>query len=126
MKKLSEYKDEESLDLLADLLEPCTDLFSDKALVAVIRSETKLKAIKYAIKNHKKEVVEIMAILNGVPVEEFHYNVFTLPMMVLEVFNDKDLTDFLLQQGKMASVMPSGSVTENTEESGKQNTSSTT
>lgn len=126
MKKLSEYKDEESLDLLADLLEPCTDLFSDEALVAVIRKETKLKAIKYAIKNHKKEVVEIMAILNGVPVEEFHYNLFTLPMMVLEVFNDRDLTDFLLQQAKMDSESRFGFATENTEEGGKSDTSSTT
>lgn len=126
MKKLSEYKDEESLDLLADLLEPCTELFSDKALVAVIRKETRIKAIQYAIKNHKKEVVEIMAILNGVPAKDFHYNVFTLPMMVLEVFNDKDLTDFLLQQGKMASESHFGSVTENTEEEEKQDTSSIT
>ena len=126
MKKLSEYKDDDALDLLAELLEPCTELFADNALVSVIRSETKMKAIKYAIKNHKKEVVEIMAILNEKPVEEFHYNVFTLPMMVLEVFNDKDLTDFLLQQGRMGSENSSGSVTENTEEGGKSDTSSTT
>lgn len=114
MKKLSEYKDDEALDLLAEMLEPCVEVFSDKELVTLIRTDTKMKAIQYAIKHHKREIVEIMAILNGVPVENFHYNVFTLPKMIVEVLNDKDLVDFFHSQGQMASQNDFGSATENT------------
>lgn len=116
MRKISEYKDEEALDLLADLLEPCIELFSDKALWNAIKSESRIKAVSIAIKNHKQSVVQIMAILHGVPVEEFHYNVITLPKMVLEVLNDKDLLDFFKSQGENAVETHSGSVTENTED----------
>ncbi len=116
MKKLSEYKDEEALDLLADLLEPCIELFSDKALWDAIQKDSRIKAVSMAIKNHKESVVQIMATLNGVPVEKFHYNVITLPKMVLEVLNDKELLGFFKSQGENAVETLSGSVTENTED----------
>ena len=116
MKKLSEFKDEEALDLLADLLDPCAEIFSDKELVGLIRSGERIKAVSKAIKEYKTEVVEIMAALEGVKVEDYHYNVFTLPKMVLNVINDKDLLDFFKSQGESDSENHSGSVTENTEE----------
>ena len=115
MKKLSEYKDDEALDLLADLLEPCIEMFADKELAALIRSNNKIKAVSHAIKEHKKEVVQIMARLNGKEVKDFHYNVITLPKMVLEVLNDKELLDFFSQQGENGVETLSGSVTENIE-----------
>ena len=116
MKKLSEYKDDEALDLLADLLEPCVDLFGNEDMIKVIRTKSRIEAVTYAIKNHKAEVVKIMAILNGTTVEDFHYTIFTLPMMVVEVLNDKELLGFFKSQSETAQETVSGSVTENTEE----------
>ena len=115
MKKLSEYKDDEALDLLADILDPCAEIFADKELVKCIRANERSKAVKMAIKDHRKDVVAIMARLHGVEVEEFHYNLFTLPMMLLSVLNDKDLLDFFSSQGEKVVEIPSGSVTEITE-----------
>jgi hypothetical protein len=41
------------------------------------------EAIKYACKNHQKEVIEIAAVLSGKPVDEFVVNPFTLPITLL-------------------------------------------
>ena len=116
MRKLSEYKDEEALDLLADILDPVCEIFVDKAVITPLQSGNKVKAVSVAIKNHKKEVVEIMATLNGVEVKDFHYNIVTLPKMVLEILNDKDLLDFFSSQGEEVTKTPFGSVTEATED----------
>ena len=118
MKKLSEYKDEDALDLLADLLEPSIDIFSDKELGKLIMNGNKVKAASLAIKNHKEAVVAVMARLNEKEVKDFHYNVITLPKMVLEVLNDKELLDFFKSQGENGVETLSGSVTANTEDEG--------
>lgn len=119
MKKLSEYKDEEALDLLAELIEPAGDIFSDKEVVTQIRSKNKMAAISLAIKNHKKSVIEIMAVLDGVPVREFHCNILTLPGQLVEILNDEDLWDFFVSQGLMEEQTPSGSAMGTTEEEEK-------
>lgn len=115
MKKLSEYKDEEALDLLADLLEPAETIFSDKDVQSA-NSKSMWKAVKVAIKKHKKEVMEIMATLDGVPVEDLHINVLSLPIKVMEVISDKDLVNFFVSQSQNMESTSSGSVTENTSE----------
>ena len=45
MKKLSEYKDEEALDLLADIIEPVAFIFSDSEFIETLQ-ENKLAAIE--------------------------------------------------------------------------------
>lgn len=112
MKKLSEYRDEDALELLADLIEPAETIFSDKDVQSA-NSESMWKAVKVAIKKHKKEVMEIMAILDGIPVEELHINVLSLPIKVMEVISDKDLVNFFVLQSQNMESTSSGSVTEN-------------
>ena len=115
MKKLSEYKDEEALDLLADLIEPSEAVFGDKDVLNAY-GDSMWKAVKVAIKKHKKEVMEIMAILDGIPVEDLHINVLSLPIKVMEVISDKDLVNFFVSQSQNMESTSSGSVTENTSE----------
>ena len=117
MKKISEYKDEEALDLLADLIDPFTTIIADEKVREAIRKKDRAKGIKYAIKNNKKAVMECMALLNGVPVEEFHCNVLTLPLIVTRVLNDKELLGFFsqLSEGAVDSEAPFGSPMENSE-----------
>ena len=123
MKKLSEYKDEEALDVLADLIDPVVDIFGDTEIADYYRGGNKLLAVKVAIKNHKKSVIEMMAILEGVPVEDYHCNLLTLPKILLGIFSDPELESFFLEQGEeMISDDASGSATESSE--GKDDTSS--
>lgn len=127
MKKISEYQDEEALDLLADLIDPFTSLIAVKEVREAIRKKERMKGIKYAIKGNKKALIEIMALLNGVPVEEFHCNVFTLPSMALQVLNDKELLNFFVALSKEVddSGKLSGSVMENSEGEEQKDSSDT-
>lgn len=98
MKKLSEYKDEKALDLLAEIMEPAVEIMSDKAIKDAAGDGNKITIAKEVIKRHKKQVMEILAAMEGVPVEKYHCNILTLPMRVLEILNDEELIQvFTLQ-----------------------------
>lgn len=122
MKKLSEFKDEQALDVLAEILESAISLISDNEFKLAILGDkennlppNKMKAINVCLRHHKAEIINIMAVLNETPVEEFHFNALTLPRMVLFMFNDRELIDFFKYQSQTDSETSSGSVTESTE-----------
>lgn len=110
--KLSEYQGEAALDLLADMIEPAGEIMSDKEIGEVFK-ENRFKAIGLAIKNHKKAVMQILAVLDGVPVEEYKCNVFSLPVKILELLNDPELVQLFTYQGQTGDANSSGSASEN-------------
>lgn len=124
MRKLSEYKDEEAIDLLADLLDPVVLIFAEPDIASFAQQKNYIKAIQVAIKKHKKEVMKIMAILEGVPVEEYHCNFVTLPKLLMDVINDPMLQDFFTSQVQTDLETSSGPVTETTEVEENLDTSS--
>lgn len=96
--KLSEYKNEEALDILADILEPAAKIFSDKDVKQAFEKGDKISGIKAAIKGHKTEIIEILARLDNVPVEEYECNILTLPVKIMEILNDTELINFFSSQ----------------------------
>lgn len=114
MKKLSEYRNEEALDLLADMIEPCVIVFGDPDFIQAARSKDVTGTIKFLLKNHQKSVIEILATLEGVPVDKYECNLATLPVTLLQIVNDSDLMNFFKSQGQELVQMSSGSATENT------------
>lgn len=119
MRKLSEYRDGDALDLLADIMEPAAEIMIDDEVRKAFDEDTKLHAASVAIKLHKDAVLKILATLDGVPVEEYHCNIFTLPARVLEILNDDELINFFTTQAQtMTSATSSGPVTETTEDGG--------
>ena len=113
--KLSEYQGEAALDVLADLIEPAGEIMSDKEIGEVFK-ENRFKAIGMAIKNHKKAVMQILATMDGVPVDEYKCNVFSLPVKILEILNDPEMIQLFTYQGQTGDANSSGSASENTEE----------
>lgn len=114
MRKLSEIKNEDALDLLADIIEPCSIIFSDKEIKKQFQEKkTGIKIVSYAIKQHKKEVLEIMARLENVPLEEYECNFLTLPVRILSILNDTEIMDFFVSQGQEMAKESSGSHMEN-------------
>ena len=113
--KLSEYQGEAALDILADLIEPAGEIMTDKEIGDVFK-KNRFRAIGLAIKNHKKAVMQIMSTIDGVPVEEYKCNVFTLPVKILELLNDPDIVQLFTYQGQTGDANSSGSASENTEE----------
>ena len=112
--KLSEYQGEAALDILADLIEPAGEIMTDKEIGEVFK-KNRFRAIGLAIKNHKKAVMQILATMDGVPVDEYKCNVFTLPVKVLELLNDPELVQLFTSQGQTGDANSSGSASENTE-----------
>lgn len=113
--KLSEYQGEAALDILADLIEPAGEIMTDKEIGEVFK-KNRFRAIGLAIKNHKNAVMQIMATIDGVPVEEYKCNVFTLPVKILELLNDPDIVQLFTYQGQTGGANSSGSASENIEE----------
>jgi hypothetical protein len=115
--KLSEIKGEHALDVLADLLDPISEIVSDKEIATIIKSKMpKVKIIKPAIKNHKKAVIQALALLDGVPPEEYEVNLLTLPLKILEILNDPMIEELFSSQSQTMGSASSGSATENTGE----------
>lgn len=88
---------------------------TDKEIGEVFK-KNRFRAIGLAIKNHKKAVMQIMATMDGVPVEEYKCNVFTLPVKILELLNDPDIVQLFTYQGQTGGANSSGSASENIEE----------
>ena len=117
--KLSDYQDEQALELLADLIEPASEIIGDEAVRNAASGGKTWRAVSLAIKNHKKAVMQVLAALDGVPVEDFHCNVMTLPAKLVELFDDPDIAQLFSFAGQTEQQNPSGSPTENTEASGQ-------
>ena len=113
--KLSEYHGEAALDILAELIEPAGEIMSDKHLGEVFK-KNRFKAIGMAIKNHKKAVMQILATMDGVPVDEYKCNVFSLPVKILEILNDPEMIQLFQYQGQTGDAKSSGSASVNTED----------
>ena len=116
MRKLSEIKNEDALDVLADILEPTMEIFTDTVFKKKYDDGNIMDAVKYVIKAHKKAIIEVLAGLDGVPVNEYSVNVIEIPKRLFELLNDKDTLDFFQSQGLKISDISFGSVMGNTGE----------
>ena len=112
--KLLEAKGVEAIEMLADLIDPISDIASDAVIIKCIQTNQRAKAIKFALKNHAKTIVEIMAICEGVPKDEYNPTVTELPSKLLEIVNHPDIAKLFTSQAQMEEPY-SGSVTGNTE-----------
>lgn len=117
MKKLSEYKDGEALDIIADILEPIVMMTKNEKFMAVVNDDeaTRLEKVRVAFKECKSEVTQILAVLNGLPVSEYHYSVASILVDIANLLSDTDFVNFFESQGQKTSDTTFGSATENTE-----------
>lgn len=97
--KLSEFENEKALDLIADIIEPISEISTDTEFVSHIRNGEKLSAVKVLLKNHKKSVLYILAILNNEEPNKYKANILTMTKSVLELLNDEDLMTVFQMQG---------------------------
>lgn len=99
--KLSEIKGEAALDVLADLIEPAANILADEEIQKSVKSgEPKLLLVKKLLKSHKKEVIEILAILDGEEPETYKVSLLTLPAKLLEIINDPEIGSLFTSQGQ--------------------------
>ena len=116
--KISDIKNEEALDALAEIIDPIREIWADKKIKAVFTGKkiNKMDAVKILLKEHKESVIRIMAALHETPYEEYEFNVITGPMQLIELLNDPELIRFFHSFELTMSALSSGSATESTEE----------
>lgn len=101
---LDAIKGADALDALADIIEPVFSIAEDEAVKKALagmngeNAAAKLrKAAPVILKNHKAEVIQIIAATQGKEVAEVEaeMNILTLPMWLVQVFSDPAVTGFL-------------------------------
>lgn len=119
MRRLQDIKGEEALDVLAEIIDPVITIIQDAEIVSAIRElgANNINTIKLIIKGRKKEILTIMAAIDGKPYEEFieSFNLVTLPLMLVETFNDPEVQVLFQSQTQTDSETEFGSATESTE-----------
>ena len=120
MKRLSDYKGEEALELWADLLEPMTEIIGDPEIQKTIKSgKAKVLIARDILKLHSKEATDIMLRIDPEPIDGV--GVITRLLGIISDFMQSDeLRSFFgsAAQAKTESES-SGSATENTEVKGR-------
>ena len=109
--KLSQIKGERCFDVIAELIEPISVIASDEAVVELFKKKKTPKGmtpqqyfiqrmregIPSLLKEHKGEVVTIIATINGVDRAEYveSLNMAKLFSDVMDLLNDEELLAFL-------------------------------
>lgn len=91
--KLTQLENEDAIDLIANIIEPLGQIAQDKKIQELLKETNKLVLVQYILKNHKKSIIEILAAMDGTPVEEYHCNVITITKDLLEIVNNKELSE---------------------------------
>lgn len=115
MRKLSEIRGEDALCVLADIIEPASEFAEDSEFVRLVRNGDKIQAVKRVLKEHKKAILTIMAILEGADPTTYSPSMIELPARLLELMNDPELVMLFPSQQTVTS---SGPAMETTEEAG--------
>lgn len=70
MKKISDYKDEEAIELWADLLEPLATIFADRKVADEFsKKKTILELARGILKAHSAEVAQILLRIDETPLD---------------------------------------------------------
>jgi hypothetical protein len=92
MRKLSEVKGEEALDVLAEILEPIVTIINDEEVKAGFETNV-AKSVSVALKKYKTEILQIFASINGKSVEETceEIDILSLPSYIVEILNEPEI-----------------------------------
>lgn len=114
--KISEIKGEQAIDTFAEIIEPLTAILADEEIK---EADNKLEAIKIALKKYKREVITILALLEGENPETYEPTLFTLPAKLIEITDEPEVKTLFMSVGQTEENNSSGSVTENTKDGEK-------
>lgn len=84
MRKLTEIKGEEALDVLAEILVPIVEIANDEEVREGMEKNV-AKCVSIALKKHKEEVMDILRAIDG---KEPDVDLLTLPVILMEVFSE--------------------------------------
>lgn len=96
--KLSEFKDEKAIEVVAKILEPISVIVANSK-TKINKGDNAAKLASELLTNNPKEVKDILAILSDKPKEEYHCTAATVMRDVIEMFSDEELLSLFISQG---------------------------
>lgn len=116
MKTLSDYKDEEAIELWADLLEPVSHILKDKEFTSGLKGKPYIIMAKEILKEYKTETAEILKRISGEPLDGFNV-LLTLVKLLADIGRNPEIISFFGSAEQGISESESfGSDMENTED----------
>ena len=108
--KLADFQDNEALELLEKILDPVCTIMSDQKVTSMWkRGKRDVFLAQAVIKNHKKEIVEIIAAMHKEDPGDVHFTLPSLLKDVMDLINDPDLDAVFTLQGQRTEGESSGS-----------------
>lgn len=99
MGKILDARGEEALDVLADLLDPVTEIAQDDEISAMMRGgkATVAQLAAAVLRKHKPAVIRIMAVDDGKTAEEEgkFLSVATIPLRLMAILNNPAIKEML-------------------------------
>ncbi len=110
--RLSEFKDEKAIEVVAKLLVPIANI-ADNAKNAKAKDKGVVEFASSLLQNSPKDVKAMLAILNDKNPADYHCSAATVLMDVFNMLNDPELLElFGLQRQTLASSGSASGITE--------------
>lgn len=116
MKRLSDYKNEDAIELWANMLDPILNIFQDDEVrKGVYGAKSALEKAQTILRLHKTDAANLLLTIDPTPITGL--NIITRLIDILtEIENSEEFGSFFgSQQQGMTESVSSGSATENTE-----------
>lgn len=117
MKKLSDYKGEEAIDLWMDLLDPIGNILQNEKIKWAYKKsggKDRIQVAKAIIKECKADAIQILLRIDPTPIDGL--NIITrLIDLLVELEESEELKPFFHSAGTATGGESSGNATENTE-----------
>ena len=120
--QLNEIKNEKAVEVLAELIEPITEIATDKELQEFIEKKegegkqlTKAGLIHFILKRHKTAILHMLAILDEEDPESYNVSFYALPAKVINLFNDPLVQQLFFSQNPKKHETSFGSVSSSIE-----------
>lgn len=96
MNALFDAKNEDGLELLADLIEPIQSIALNKEVKKARdkKGATQFDLIRAIMKNCKKELITIFALLDGAEIEGYEISAADMMKKMLNLMNDPEVMGF--------------------------------
>lgn len=116
MKNLSDYKNDEAIELWADLLDPLSEILTDEKIRTVVQSnKNRLEIAKTILKEHPQETNDILLRIDPTPIDGLNI-VLRLVSVITDIGKNEEIKGFFgyAEQAKKADGS-GGSAMESTE-----------
>jgi hypothetical protein len=94
MKKLSDYKGEDAIELWGDLIDLMTPILADREIADIVKSgKPKIMIAKAILATHKQDAVKILLRIDPTPIDGLNI-VIRLVAIITEIGQDETVKDF--------------------------------